>query len=58
MKNCYIINMDIVKKYNIDDEIIKVYLKAYLNAIESKKPQKYLDLIQNRMLFLIKRKRA
>jgi len=50
--------MDIVKKYNIDDEIIKVYLKAYLNAIESKKPQKYLDLIQNRMLFLIKRKRA
>ena len=49
--------MGILKKYNIDDEVIKVYLKVYLNAIESKKPQKYLDLVQNRMLFLIKRKR-
>ena len=49
--------MNIVKKKNIDDKIIKIYLEIYLNAIEFKKPQKYIDIIQDRMLYLVKRKR-
>ena len=49
--------MELGQEYNIDDEIIKVYLEVYLNAMEAKKPQKYIDIIQNRMMFLVKRKR-
>tara|TARA_R110000824_G_scaffold331857_1_gene518458 strand:+ start:351 stop:509 length:159 start_codon:yes stop_codon:yes gene_type:complete len=45
------------KEYNIDDEIIKVYLEVYLNAIENKKPQEYIDIVQSRMMFLVKRKK-
>ena len=53
----YITIMETGQEYNIDDEVIKVYLEVYLNAMEAKKPQKYIDIIQNRMMFLVKRKR-
>ena len=53
----YIIPMESGQEYNIDDEIIKVYLEVYLNAMEAKKPQGYIDIVQNRMMFLVKRKR-
>ena len=49
--------MEKEQKNNIDDEVIKVYLEIYLNAIKSEKPQKYIDIVQNRMMFLVKRKR-
>ena len=49
--------MDLNEEYNIDDEIIKVYLKVYLNAMELKKDPKIIDIIQKRMMFLVKRKR-
>ena len=49
--------MELGQEYNIDDEIIKVYLEVYLNAMEAKKPQEYIDIVQNRMMFLVKRKR-
>jgi hypothetical protein len=45
------------QEYNIDDEIIKVYLKVYLNALELKKDPKVINIIQKRMMFLVKRKR-
>ena len=53
----YIIPMESGQEYNIDDEVIKVYLEVYLNAMEAKKPQEYIDIVQNRMMFLVKRKR-
>ena len=49
--------MDNKQKKNIDDEVIKIYLEIYLKAIESEKSQKYIDLIQDRMLYLVERKR-
>jgi len=49
--------MDNKQKKNIDDEVIKVYLEIYLDAIKSEKPQKYINLVQDRMLYLVKRKR-
>ncbi len=49
--------MDLSQEYNIDDEIIKVYLEVYLNAMETKKDPKVIDIIQKRMMFLVKRKR-
>ena len=48
--------MDTNKDYDIDDEIIKVYLRAYINAMELKKDKKVIDIIQNRMMVLVKRK--
>jgi len=48
--------METNKEYDIDDEIIKVYLRAYINAMESKKDQKVIDIIQDRMMVLVKRK--
>ena len=48
--------MDNNKDYDIDDEIIKVYLRAYINAMELKKDKKAIDIIQNRMMVLVKRK--
>ena len=53
----YIISMENNQEYNIDDEVIKVYLKVYLNAMELKKDPKIIDIIQRRMMFLVKRKR-
>ena len=53
----YITIMETGQEYNIEDEVIKVYLEVYLNAMEAKKPQKYIDIVQNRMMFLVKRKR-
>ena len=49
--------MDIEQKNNIEDEVIRIYMDIYLNAIKSEKPQKYVDLIQDRMLYLVQRKR-
>tara|TARA_R100001082_G_scaffold31036_1_gene15677 strand:+ start:73 stop:234 length:162 start_codon:yes stop_codon:yes gene_type:complete len=49
--------MDLNEEYNIDDEIIKVYLEVYLNAMEAKKDPKVIDIIQKRMMLLVKRKR-
>lgn len=49
--------MELEQEYNIDDEIIKIYLEVYLNAMEDKKPQKVIDIIQDRMMYLVKRKR-
>ena len=48
--------MDTNKDYDIDDEIIKVYLRDYINAMELKKDKKVIDIIQNRMMVLVKRK--
>tara|TARA_R100000353_G_scaffold176072_2_gene148652 strand:+ start:9287 stop:9442 length:156 start_codon:yes stop_codon:yes gene_type:complete len=48
--------MDTNKDYDIDDEIIKVYLRAYIKAIELKKDKKAIDIIQDRMMVLVKRK--
>ena len=48
--------MDTNKDYDIDDEIIKVYLKTYIKAMELKKDKKAIDIIQNRMMVLVKRK--
>ena len=50
-------HMEKNQEYNIDDEVIKVYLKVYLNAMELKKDPKVIDIIQKRMMFLVKRKR-
>ena len=44
--------MDLNEEYNIDDEIIKVYLEVYLNAMEAKKDPKAIDIIQKRMMLL------
>ena len=48
--------MESGQNYNIEDEVIKIYLELYLNAIEFKKSKEYIDIIQNRMMFLVKRK--
>ena len=56
-ENYYIITMDIEQKNNIEDEVIRIYMDIYLNAIKSEKSQKYVDLVQDRMLYLVKRRR-
>ena len=48
--------MENKKDYDIDDEIIKVYLQVYVDAMEAKKDDKVIDIIQNRMMHLVKRK--
>ena len=48
--------MENKKDYDIDDEIIKVYLQVYVNAMEAKKDDKAINIIQNRMMHLVKRK--
>ena len=50
--------MDTEQKNNIEDEVIRIYMDIYLKAIKSEKPQKYVDLVQDRMLCLVKRKRS
>ena len=49
--------MDIEQKNNIEDEVIRIYIEVYLNAIKSEKSQKYVDIVQDRMLHLVERKR-
>ena len=49
--------MDTEQKNNIEDEVIRIYMDIYLKAIKSEKSQKYVDLVQDRMLYLVKRKR-
>jgi len=48
--------MENKKDYDIDDEIIKVYLQVYVDAMEAKKDDKVIDIIQDRMMHLVKRK--
>jgi len=48
--------MENKKDYDIDDEIIKVYLQVYVDAMEAKKDEKAIDIIQDRMMHLVKRK--
>tara|TARA_R110002020_G_scaffold126031_1_gene283643 strand:+ start:340 stop:498 length:159 start_codon:yes stop_codon:yes gene_type:complete len=48
--------MENKKDYDIDDEIIKAYLQVYVDAMEAKKDDKVIDIIQNRMMYLVKRK--
>ena len=40
----------------LEDIVIKSYLELYLRALNDSKPQKFINIIKNRMLVLIKRK--
>ena len=39
-----------------EDTVIKSYLELYLRALNDSKPQKFINIIKNRMLVLIRRK--
>jgi len=41
---------------NLEDTVIKSYLELYLRALNDSKPQKFINIIKNRMMVLIKRK--
>jgi len=41
---------------NLEDIVIKSYLELYLRALNDSKPQKFINIIKNRMMVLIKRK--
>ena len=41
---------------NLEDIVIKSYLELYLRALNDSRPQKFINIIKNRMLVLIKRK--
>ena len=40
----------------LEDTVIKSYLELYLRALNDSKPQKFINIIKNRMMVLIKRK--
>ena len=40
----------------LEDIVIKSYLELYLRALNDSKPQKFINIIKNRMMVLIKRK--
>ena len=41
---------------HLEDTVIKSYLELYLRALNDSKPQKFINIIKNRMMVLIKRK--
>jgi hypothetical protein len=41
---------------HLEDIVIKSYLELYLRALNDSKPQKFINIIKNRMMVLIKRK--
>ena len=41
---------------NLEDTVIKSYLELYLHALNDSRPQKFINIIKNRMMVLIKRK--
>ena len=41
---------------NLEDIVIKSYLELYLHALNDSRPQKFINIIKNRMMVLIKRK--
>ena len=41
---------------NLEDIVIKSYLELYLRSLNDSKPQKFINIIKNRMLVLIRRK--
>jgi hypothetical protein len=41
---------------NLEDTVIKSYLELYLRALNDSKSQKFINIIKNRMMVLIKRK--
>ena len=40
----------------LEDIVIKSYLELYLRSLNDSKPQKFINIIKNRMMVLIKRK--
>ena len=41
---------------NLEDIVIKSYLELYLRSLNDSRPQKFINIIKNRMMVLIKRK--
>jgi len=50
----YFITME--SESNLEDTVIKSYLELYLRALNDSRPQKFINIIKNRMMVLIKRK--
>ena len=40
----------------LEDIVIKSYLELYLHSLNDSRPQKFINIIKNRMLVLIRRK--
>ena len=40
----------------LEDIVIKSYLELYLRSLNDSRPQKFINIIKNRMLVLIRRK--
>ena len=40
----------------LEDIVIKSYVELYLRSLNDSKPQKFINIIKNRMMVLIKRK--
>ena len=45
-----------VNESDIEDTVIKSYMELYLRALNEARPYKFIKIIKNRMLELIKRK--
>ena len=50
----YFLHME--SESHLEDTVIKSYLELYLRALNDSKPQKFINIIKNRMMVLIKRK--
>ena len=48
--------LHVISESEIEDTVIKSYLELYLRALNDSKPQKFINIIKNRMLVLIRRK--
>ena len=46
----------VVNESDIEDTVIKSYMELYLRALNEARPYKFIKIIKNRMLELIKRK--
>ena len=50
------VSLPMESESNLEDIVIKSYLELYLRSLNDSRPQKFINIIKNRMMVLIKRK--
>ena len=53
---CITVFLPMESESKLEDIVIKSYLELYLRSLNDSKPQKFINIIKNRMMVLIRRK--